>query len=837
MREQGYRSFHLPESTLHYPPPNDFHTEHVKIELSLDFERKRLEGSCSLTVAPLSAGLKNLAFDACGLEVAAVTLDGAKCDFDYDFKKLVVNSPHPLSGPHLVKVSYSATPAEGVYFIEPDVEHPEKPVQAWTHNEAEFARYWYPCCDHPSDKSTSELLLTVPKGYTVISNGTLLERKEEGDRVKFHWREDLPHSTYLTSFVAGKFGVLEQESGGVKLRYNYPEPKKADVLRYFGETPRMIEVFGELTGVKYPYPKYDQTTVEDFIYGGMENFNATTLATTYYPDAASAEDFQVYYSRPNTNAVNLVAHELAHQWFGDLVTCADWSHGWLNEAFATYMQILYIEKTRGPDALRWDMEVKADEYFEEDETEYRRAIVEKEYVYPDDLFDHTMYEKGAWMLHELRYILGDQAFLAGVSAYLRLHSFGTVDTQDFRKSMERATGASLEEFFEQSFFRPGYPEFQVTYSWEDDAKTATLAVRQTQKLEGSTPIFKLPCDLVFYVSGRRILKRVMLNSAEQSFSFGLEAKPSIVEFDPQRWLLKKVRFDKDVRLLINQLEASEDASSRSDAAKSLGEARAVLAVVALKTGATKEQFWHVNACAIKALGEIGTNEALDALIHVGTPRNRRTRRALAKALGNFKDEKARSMLTELLESDESPYVRCEAALALAKTWPEGAFPHLLKTMEVHSLNETLAEACLAAMGKLKDQAVVGLIRDNLAYGRPTRVRIGAMKAIAGRGQVLVEELPILNEMLLKDKEYRVRYHLVSELIPALVDRRFLDALREASTKDRDPRVRRKALEVQRDLSSAVDVSGAISKMKDEVERLKEQNRQLVQGSAASTQGR
>ncbi len=836
MRAEGYRSFHLPESTVHYPPSKEFHTEHVKIKLSLDFERKRIAGSCSLTVTPLRAGTKRLVFDACGLEISEVSLDGAKCDFEYDLQKLIVNSPQPLTGPHVVKVSYSTTPTEGVYFTGPDAEHPEKEVQAWTHSQADFARYWYPCYDHPNDKFTSEVLLTVPKEFRVISNGSLLARKEEGDKVTFHWKEDLRHSSYLTSFIAGKFGAVEQESEGVKLHYNYPESKKADVLRYFGETPRMIEIFNELTGVKYPYSKYDQTTVEDFIFGGMENFNATTFAMGYYPDAASEEDFQTYYTRPNTNAVNLVAHELAHQWFGDLVTCVDWSHGWLNEGFATYMQVLYIEKTRGADALRWDMELKAEEYFEEDATDYRRPIVDKDYVYPDDLFDLAMYEKGAWMLHELRYLVGDKAFLDGVSAYLKSNSFGTVDTHDFRMSMEKATGFSLEEFFEQAFFRSGYPEFQVAYSWDEDGKMATLIVKQTQKLEQSTPVFRLPCDLVFYVGGRRLRKRVMLDSAQQSFSFELGAKPTIVEFDPRHWLLKKIRFEKGAKLLIDQLEGSEDASSRADAARSLGEAKAGMAVSALKKAAIKEQFWHVNASALKALGEIGTKEGLEALLEVGIPGNRRTRRALAEALGNYKDEKARSVLTRLLENDESPYVRCQAALALAKAWQEGAFPLLLKTMKVHSPNETLAEACLDGMGKLKDQAVAGVIRDNVGYGRPTRVRIGALKAIEGRGHVLDEELPMLKEMLLKDKEFRVRYHLVSKLIPSLGDKRFLEALKEASSNDRDPRVKRKALEVHRDLSSAVEVSSAISKLRDEVERLKEQNRQLIQSSNASTQG-
>ncbi len=823
-----YRSFHLPESTTHYTPEKDFHTQHVKIELSLDFSRKRIAGSCTLTIVPIRPGLGRVLLDACSMEIHEVSVDGSKCGFEYDQEKLTINPPGPLSGSHTVRIAYSSTPSEGIYFIEPDREHPEKEVQAWTHSEAEFARYWFPCCDHPNDKFTSEVLLTVPKGLRVISNGNLVSEREDGDTVTFHWKEELPHPSYLTSFVAGKFGEMKQEAEGVRLQYHFPESKRADVLRYFGETPRMIKVFNEITGVRYPYSKYAQTTVEDFIFGGMENFNATTLTMLYYPDASSEEDFQASYSTPNRNPTNLVAHELAHQWFGDLVTCVDWSHAWLNEGFADYMQAMYIERTRGADQFRWDMSAKADSFFEEDADEFRRPTVERDFVYADDLFDMAIYAKGAWMLHELRYILGDGAFFEGISSYLKAHSFSNADTHDFRKSMERVSGRSLEEFFEQAFHRTGFPEFEVEYAWDEASKTASLRIRQTQKLEMQTPVFKLPCDIAMYVDGARMKKTVMLDSGDQTFSFSLASKPAIVEFDPEHWLLKKVRFRKSVELLVNQLEGSADASSRAEAAKSLGEAKASIAVGALGRAAKRAQFWDVNASALRALGEIGTSEALSALREIGMPEDRRTRRALAEALGGFKDESARSLLITLLQTDQSPYVRCEAALSLAKAWPEGAFQHLTEAMKVHTTNETLAEACLDAMGKLKDAGVAAVIGENVVYGKPLRVRIGALKAIKNRGCLLEDEFPTIKEMLLKDREFRVREYIVSKLIPSLGDARFLDTLKEASRTDRDPRVRRKALEVFHSLSETAETSKTIARLGYEVEQLKDQLKRIPQ---------
>jgi aminopeptidase N len=826
MAADAYRSFHLPESTTHYTPEKDFHTEHVKIELSLDFSKKKITGSCTLTIVPIRSALSRVVLDACGMEIHEVSIDGSKCGFEYDQEKLRINPPRPLSGSHTVKIAYSSMPSEGIYFIEPDREHPEKEVQAWTHSQAEFARHWFPCYDNPNDRFMSEVLLTVPKGFRVISNGKLILERENGGMMTFHWKEELPHPSYLTSFVAGKFGEVKQEAEGVQLHYYFPESKRTDVLRYFGETPRMIKVFNEITGVSYPYSKYAQTTVEDFIFGGMENFNATTLTMLYYPDANSEEDFQASYSTPNRNPTNLVAHELAHQWFGDLVTCVDWSHAWLNEGFADYMQAMYIEKTRGVDQFRWDMRVKADDFFEEDANEFRRPTVEKDFVYADDLFGMAIYAKGAWMLHELRYILGDGVFFEGISSYLKTHSFSNADTNDFRKSMEKVSGRSLEEFFEQSFHKTGFPEFEVEYAWDEASGMATLRIRQTQKLEMQTPVFKLPCDLVMYVDGARMKKTVMLDFSDQTFSFSLSSKPTIVEFDPEHWLLKKVRFRKSVELLVSQLEGSADASSRAEAARSLGETKTSVAVGALSRAAKRMQFWDVNASALRALGEIGTSEALSALLEVGMPADRRIRRALAEALGNFKDESARSLLITLLRTDQSPYVRCEAALSLAKAFPEGAFQHLTEAMRVHTPNETLAEACLDAMGKLKDAGVAAVVRENVAYGKPLRVRIGALKAIKGRGSLLEDEFPTIKEMLLKDREFRVREYIVAKLIPSLGDVRFLDILKETSRIDQDPRVRRKALEVFHSLSGAAEASTMVARLREEVERLKDQLKRI-----------
>ena len=292
-----------------------------------------------------------------------------------------------------------------------------------------------------------------------------------------------------------------------------------------------------------------------------------------------------------------------------------------------------------------------------------------------------------------------------------------------------------------------------------------------------------------------------------------------------------MKFEKGIDLLLAQLQGSQDARSRAEAAKGLGRLKNGKAIEGLRKGAARGQFWHVRASALKALGEIGTPAALEALLSLGLPEERRVRRGLAEALGNFKDERARSLLRKLLEGDPSPYVRCESALALAKSWPEGALPHLVEAMKDHTPNETLGEACLAAMGKVKTDEADRIVRESLAYGRPTRVRIGAMKAIKERGRILDAEVPVLREIIGDPRDYRVRLFAVDSLVRPLGDRRFMEAVEKTSRSDREGHVRRKALETYYELSASAEASSALTKLRAEVDLLKEENRRLATAPA------
>jgi aminopeptidase N len=828
--------FHIPGARRHLPPDREFHAEHIAIQLKVDLERKQISGSCKTRLVPLREGISALHLDAREMHIGGVTLDGVRVPYEHDGQSLTVSPPGPLAtAAHELRVDYSAQPRQGVYFVAPDEKFPDKPVQAWTQGEPEFSRYWYPCRDHPNDKATSETTVTVPAGYTVISNGRLVSKSDEGGWTTFHWKEDVPHSGYLNSFVVGKFGMIEDEAEGVPLQYYFPESKRGDALRLFGLTPDMLRVFESLTRTKYPYEKYSQVAVHDFLIGGMENVSATTLTDTRFPDERSEEDYAARYSRPDRSHVELVAHELAHMWFGDLVTAKHWPHLWLNEGFATYFQALYTKEKFGEDEFRHDMLSKADSYFEEDESMYRRAIVDDVYVYSDDVFDSYAYEKAAWMIHQLRYILGDDLFFDATAEYLRRFARSNADTHDYRKVLEEKSGLSLEGYFEQAFFKGGHPEFEVGFSWDEGTRTAQVSVKQTQQTDELTPVFSLPCEIAFYVpgatgaakNGGRHVKKVNLGAKEERFYFELPWKPLIVEFDPEERLLKKIKFEKPVSMLLSQLDVSVDASSRKRAAEGLASFTAAPEVVEALARAVRRDDQHhsVRSEAARSLGKIGSKDALESLLGLTGLRDRRVRRAVIAALGEFKDERVAKPLAAALKGDESPYVQCQAAISYGKARLPDAFGVITSAVGTPSPEEAISEACLEALGYVKDSRTRGFLREHMPYGQPTRVRVGALKGLSRCGWLEEEDVGTLREIIAGDKEYTIRTQAL-EVVSELLDRRLLPAVREAAQKDEDPRARRRAMEVALRLEDASSVERALSEVRDDLERAKGDTREL-----------
>jgi aminopeptidase N len=425
--------------------------------------------------------------------------------------------------------------------------------------------------------------------------------------------------------------ALRPDGSSVPVHYYVPPDKREHAARSFGETPRMIELFGRLTGVAYPWARYSQVVVSDFIFGGMENTTATTMYEHVLLDARAALD---------VTSCDLVAHELAHQWFGDYVTCRDWSHAWLNEGFATFFEHVEREDRLGLDEYEWGVRADLDAYLGEAASRYTRAIVCRDYQGPIDLFDRHLYEKGGLVLHMLRRELGDDLFWRGLRRYLEDNAYGIVETNDLLRALEAVSGRSLERFFDQWVFRPGHPELKVKISWDDGLLAVTA--KQTQKA-GETAVFAYELEIeVADEAGKLRRHKKSVTLAQDTLVVALPERPAWVAFDPDMRVCAPVTLEAPADFLKKQLEGGKTARVRWTAAEALGRRDDLPSIRALaRVLANENEAWMVRSEAARSLGKIRGEDAFRTLSEQA-----RTRKNYGAhcSRGSFKSDKAAKLL-------------------------------------------------------------------------------------------------------------------------------------------------------------------------------------------------
>jgi aminopeptidase N len=795
--------------------------KHTRIDLKLDVPAKRIAGTVTHTVAPFNEGTRFAEFDAIDMEISAVAVGRRPAEFSYDGAKLRVDLGEGRKrGADLpVAITYAAAPRIGMYFITPDEGYPDKPVQVWTQCQDEDTRYWLPCFDHPSQKQTSELIVTVPGSWYALSNGRLLEDKANRDGTRrFHWHQDRPHSTYLFTLAAGEFSRIDDTTNGLTIDYFVEAKDVEDGQRAFGNTPEMIALFERLFGAKYPWSKYSQIVVRDFVFGGMENTSATTMTENILFDRKAARDFT---SDP------LVSHELAHQWFGDLLTCRDWSHGWLNESFATFLEMLWDEHHLGIDMYRQGAIENTDLYLGE---RYRRPIVTNVFHEPIDLFDRHLYEKGSVVLAMLRAVLGDDRFFRSIQRYVRDNQERSVITQNLADAVFAETGQNMDWFFDQWVYKPGHPCFRVSWQYDDENKLATVSVKQTQSHDDGTPIFRMPVTIDFRKGrGRPTAFRVELTEAEQTFAFALAQRPDVCRFDPYNGILKELDFDKSVGELRLQLRDDDDVGGRQFAATQLGKKGGVEAIAALETAVMSDRFWACQAAAAKALGEIRTTPARDALLRCLAVRHPKARRAVVAALGQFHgDEAVFEALAPLARRDNSWFVEAEACRSIGKLRLPGSFDVLQRNIARASFRQVVRVACLDGLVELRDERGFGLISAAAAYGQPFQGRPPAVLSLAKLGLYFPDRKKLLGEEIaeyLQDPDFRVRIAATNAL-KTLKDESQVAALDRMAARELDGRGVRMARENAIALRKGAGTDGEIRKLRDEFEKLRDENAKL-----------
>ena len=815
---QEKRLFPLPGDESHWPRDRVFDLRHVKLELALDVDNKRIGGTAHHTFALINDGVDVVEFDAAELQIGSVSLsDGTLLNYSHEDNKLQIElgSPREAGEELTVQIEYQCTPRRGLYFNAPNAAYPNRPRQVWTQGEDEDSRYWFPCFDSPNERFTSEIIVTVPKEWTTISNGKLLSVEEDGPVKTYHWSQDKPHPTYLISLVAGEYTEISDQWNGVPILYYSPPGREEDTRRAFGKTPKMMQFFAEKIGIPYPWDKYSQVTVADFIFSGMENTSATTMADSLLHNERAHLDY---------SSDSIVAHELVHQWWGDLLTCRDWSQGWLNEGFATYFDLLFKEYDLGVDEFRYAVYQDANSYLREDSSHYRRPVVNNVYNQPVDLFDRHLYEKGALILHMLRFILGDELFWKAIRHYCAEYQGKNVTTEDLQRAIEEATGKNMDWFFHQWVYKGGHPNFKVTYKWEEDTKTAQLNVSQTQTTDELTPVFRMPVQVAFVTSEGKQNHRINLSEKAQTFYFPMNEKPKMVQFDPGYWCLKMLDFTRPKEMLLYQLKEDEDVIGRIQAAQGLAKLGAPDCVEALKDSVLNDPFWGVQASAARALGTIKSETAMNALIACTEVPHPRARRAVMTNLGEFKEEASFNALLPFLEHDESYFVEAEAAKAIVRTERPEAFEVVSRVLGRESFNDVITVQAFSGLGELKDERAIPLAKEWSAYGKPFRVREAALSCLGKLGDGKRDMVDFLTDYL-DDPWLRARSSAISAL-QELKDDKAIPALSRRISMELDGRVVRRCREAIAAIREGKDRGDDVKKLREDLGKLQEENRKL-----------
>lgn len=814
--------FALPGSKARYAPDRPAAVSHIALTLSFDFDEHVLFGSCRTTLSAVGKPLAALEMDADHLVIKNVhSARGKKLNFQTVGGRLRIELAETLQPGKstTIVVDYEAhQPTQGIYFISPDKAYPKKPVQVWTQGQDQDAHYWFPCIDYPNAKATTEVIAVVPERFFVLSNGALVSTTAD-KRAKtktYHWKMDTPHVTYLVSCVAGEFVGRTDHVGELPVSYYVVPGREADGARAFGKTPKMVTFFSDRIGVAYPYSKYAQIAVGDFIFGGMENTTATTQTDTTLHDARAHLDF---------SSDSLVAHELAHQWFGDLLTCKDWSHAWLNEGFATYFEALFREFDLGADEFDYYRLQLGARYFEEDRKEYRRPIVTNVYAEPIDLFDRHLYEKGACVLHMIRRMLGDDLWWRAINRYVSDHALENVETIDFIRAIETVSGRNMLPFFDQWVHRGGHPDLKVTYAFDDATATATVRVEQTQDTADGTPVYTIPLTFAF-INGKTERRMTgLLENKEQTFTFVLGSRPEIFCFDPDGDVLKTTELNVPAEMLIRQAHLDKNLCARVDAITALAKVPTTAVVDALARLLSGRVFWGISAQAAHALGSIRSERAFKALRAGRSTAHPKARRAVARALGEFRGDEACAALAPMLARDESYFVEAEAATAMGKTRSAKAYDLLVKALAKDSYNDVIRRGAMHGLGELGDERAVAVLLGWTEYGKPPYARETAIAVLGklGQGKPAVRNRII---DLLDDKNFYARLAAI-EALEALHDPEAIGPLQRLASQDVEGRVKGAAAKAVRAIGERLERPAEIKQLRGEIETLRESNKTLL----------
>jgi aminopeptidase N len=694
------------------------------VRLRFDWARRAVVGSTTVRVAatPSSGGLREITLDAVEMQITRVTHRDRPLGFTHAGGVLRIALAEPLAPDALVEVTIdyeTVRPARGAYFI--DRRH-----VVWAQGFAEDTRYWIPTVDRLYDKTTWEFFIRVPSRERALSNGRLIgtRRLPEGD-VEWHWRLERPASTYLMSVVTGEYVVLRDRWRDIALGYwTYRDSIEA-TWRGFGRTPRAIEFFSQWTGLHYPWSKYDQAVAPDFVFGGMENVTAVTMADDAILHPAWAE--------PRSNSDALVAHELAHMWFGDYVTMRHWDDAWLSEGFAVFMSALFIERAHGlaPGAMR--RRDAHEETIAADRRNRRPLVYGRWGTDPAEVyFSGHIYPRGAAVLYMLRRNLGDSTLRVAINRYLRAHPYESVTSADLRRALEEASGRDLSRFFAQWVYGAGVPAFRIGWAFDSIRNEVTLTAVQVQPRDSLTGLFDADVDVEVLTDSGVVRQVAAVRGETTVVTIPVPASPRSIRWDAGDWLLDLADFPRPTAMLAWQLAHDADVLGRVEAIDALA-SRAEMeddARNAIARAARDDSLWMVRARAIAALAPVVVRDSARVVVLAATrDSDTRVREAAALALaGATGHSEVIARLRSLAQGDRSWWVRAAAMRALVGADSGVALDVAREMLRRDEWRDLARVAALESLARIRLPESRALIIDQLSEGA-RQGRIAAINAL------------------------------------------------------------------------------------------------------------
>jgi aminopeptidase N len=678
---------------------------HTKLDAKFDYSKSQLNGKVWITLKPHFYPTDSLQLDAKGMKINKIEIVKAggkngtlKYNYDSSFINITLDRSYKASEQYTVYIDYVAMPndlkvegsaaindAKGLYFINPKGEEKDKPTQIWTQGETEATSAWVPTIDRPNQKTTNEILMTVPAKYVTLSNGKLVTQTKNADGTRTdHWKMDLPHAPYLFFMGVGDYAIVKDTYKGKEVNYYVEKEYEKVAKKIFGNTPEMMKFFSEkVTGIEYPWIKYSQIVGRDYVSGAMENTTATLHQESAQQDARELMD--------GNSWEGTIAHELFHQWFGDYVTAESWSNLTVNESFANYSQVLWDEYKYGKDAGDAENYKDMQGYIQSGSA--AKDLARFYYRDKEDMFDAVSYNKGGRILHMLRNYVGDDAFFKSLNKYLTDNKFGNGSAHKLRLAFEAVTGKDLNWYWNQWYFGAGHPKLDISYFYNPENKFVSVYVKQTQTAD---KVFTLPFAIDVWIAGKKTRYDVWAKNKVDTFTFAASSKPDLVNVDANKILLAE---KKDAKTLSEYAFQYKNASNYMDrkeavdfAAKKVKDPEALAIIIA----ALNDKYKGIRIKAIQAFASNAPDEATIAKLETiaKTDANRVVRSEAIDILGGLKESKYKELFIN--GTSDSSYSVAGASLeALSELDATASFDIAKKLSEQPSkgrLNEAITNA-------------------------------------------------------------------------------------------------------------------------------------------------